>query len=189
MSEPNRCKWAKSPEEKEYHDNEWGVPEFEDQKLYEFLLLESFQAGLSWLTILKKREAFRKAFDEFDYHTIARYNSTKVNELLHSAQIIRNKRKIEAAIANAKAFQKVQEEFGSFSSFFWSYTNHTPIINSWQKSSEVPAKTPLSEKISRDMKKRGFTFFGPTICYSLMQAVGMVNDHEINCFRYKEVQT
>ncbi len=183
-----RCAWAKKPAEIEYHDKEWGIPVFDDKILFEFIVLESFQAGLSWLTILKKRTYFREAFDNFDYNLIAEYNNDKVKKLIRNPDIIRNKKKIEATINNAQAFKKIKKEYGSFKDYFWSFTNYTPIINSWKEASEVPAKTALSDKISHHLKKNGFTFFGSTICYSFMQAVGMVNDHEIDCFRYKEVQ-
>ena len=183
-----RCAWAKKPAEIEYHDSEWGVPVFEDGKLFEFIVLESFQAGLSWLTILRKREYFREAFDDFNYNAIADYTNDKVKQLIQNPNIIRNKKKIEATINNARVFKQIQKDYGSFKDYFWSFTNYNPITNSWQEADEVPAKTELSDKISHDLKKKGVTFFGSTICYSFMQAVGMVNDHETDCFRYKEVQ-
>ncbi|MFO8067485.1 MAG: DNA-3-methyladenine glycosylase I [Bacteroidales bacterium] len=187
MENKNRCAWAKKPAEIEYHDKEWGVPEYDDKKLFEFLILESFQAGLAWHTILKKRENFRKAFDDFDYNKIADYSTDKINQLITNPEIIRNKKKIEAAVKNALVFKQIQREFGSFKNYFWSFSNFTPIINRWKDASEVPAKTSLSDKISKDMKQKGFTFFGSTICYAFMQAVGMVNDHEMDCFRYNEL--
>lgn len=183
-----RCAWAKKPAEIEYHDKEWGVPVFNDGKLFEFIVLESFQAGLSWLTILKKRAFFREAFDNFDYKLIAAYTNDKVKQLIHNPNIIRNKKKIEATINNAQVFKKIQKEYGSFNDYFWSFTDYTPITNSWEKASDIPSKTELSDKISQHLKNKGFVFFGSTICYSFMQAVGMVNDHEVHCFRYKEVQ-
>lgn len=171
----------------EYHDKEWGVPTFDDAVLFEFLILETFQAGLSWITILKKRENFRKAFDNFDYKKIANYSEEKYEELLQDTGIIRNKLKIKSAITNAKLFMKVQEEFGSFSKFFWSYTGGKPITNIFDKREDVPATTELSDKISKDLKKRGFKFIGSTVIYAYMQSMGMVNDHTTDCFRYKEV--
>jgi DNA-3-methyladenine glycosylase I len=188
MKQIKRCSWAKKPAEVEYHDKEWGVPVFDDKILFEFIVLESFQAGLSWLTILKKRDYFREAFDNFDYNLVAEYTDDKVKQLIQNPNIIRNKKKIEATINNAQVFKKIQKDYGSFKDYFWSFTNYTPIINSWKNSGEVPAKTDLSDKISKSLKKKGFKFFGSTICYSFMQAVGMVNDHEVNCFRYKKVQ-
>lgn len=187
MENKKRCAWAKKPAEIEYHDKEWGVPEYDDKKLFEFLILESFQAGLAWHTILKKRENFRKAFDDFDYNKIADYSTDKINQLITNPEIIRNKKKIEAAVKNALVFKQIQREFGSFKDYFWSFSNFTPIINRWKDASEVPAKTSLSDKISKDMKQKGFTFFGSTICYAFIQAVGMVNDHEVSCFRYNEL--
>lgn len=172
---------------KEYHDTEWGVPVHDDQLLYEFLILEGAQAGLSWNTILQKRENFKKAFDNFDYIKIAAYNEKKVEELLNNAGIIRNRLKIEAVIANANALLKVQKDFGSFSNYVWKFVNDTPIINKFNTLEEIPAKTEQSELISKALKKRGFKFVGPTIIYSFMQAVGMTNDHTTNCFRYKEI--
>jgi DNA-3-methyladenine glycosylase I len=182
-----RCGWANKQPDIDYHDNEWGVPVHDDNKLFEFLLLEFFQAGLSWTTILKKRENFRKAFDQFDYQKIARYNQKKIDELLANTGIIRNKRKIHAAIRNAQAFIKVREEFGSFNNYIWSFVDFKPLINRWNNQKEVPASTELSDKISKDLKNRGFTFFGTTICYAHMQATGMVNDHTTDCFRYEEI--
>ncbi|MEN8188049.1 MAG: DNA-3-methyladenine glycosylase I, partial [Bacteroidota bacterium] len=157
-------------------------------KLFEFLILETFQAGLSWITVLRKRENFRKAFDNFDYRRIAKYDDNKFNELIQNAGIIRNKLKIKATISNAVAFMEVQKEFGSFSKYIWAFVNHKPIVNSWKTLNEIPAKTELSDKISKDLKKRGFKFVGSTVIYAHMQATGMVNDHVTDCFRHKEVK-
>lgn len=185
----NRCDWGKSPEiYREYHDTEWGVPVYDDHKLFEFLLLESAQAGLSWLTILKRREGYRNAFAGFDAEKVAAFDNKKVEELMQNADIIRNRRKIESAINNARVFRKIQDELGSFSHYIWAFVNHTPIINQFKTMAEVPAKTTLSEKISADLKKRGFTFMGPTIVYAHMQATGMVNDHLTTCFRHGELE-
>ncbi|WP_196889094.1 DNA-3-methyladenine glycosylase I [Aureivirga sp. CE67] len=185
----NRCHWVSDENiYKEYHDNEWGIPVYDDETLFEFLTLEGFQAGLSWITILKKRENFRKAFDNFDYKKIAEYDEAKYEELLQNEGIIRNKLKIKAAITNAKAYMEVQKEFGSFSKYIWAFVEHKPIQNHFKSSKEVPAKTELSDKISKDLKKRGFKFVGSTIVYAHMQATGMVNDHTTDCFRHKEVQ-
>lgn len=183
-----RCFWVSDdPLYIEYHDTEWGVPVYDDDKLFEFLILETFQAGLSWITILKKRENFRKAFDNFDYKKIAKYSEDKYEELLQNAGIIRNKLKIKATITNAQLFIKVQEEFGTFSKYIWSFTNGKPITNKFEKREEVPATTELSDAISKDLKKRGFKFVGSTVIYAHMQATGMVNDHTTDCFRYHEV--
>ncbi|XRE43759.1 DNA-3-methyladenine glycosylase [Tenacibaculum discolor] len=183
-----RCFWVSDdPLYIEYHDNEWGVPVYDDDKLFEFLILETFQAGLSWITILKKRENFRKAFDNFDYKKIAKYSEDKYEELLQDAGIIRNKLKIKATITNAQLFIKVQEEFGSFSKYIWDFTNGKPITNKFEKKEEVPATTELSDAISKDLKKRGFKFVGSTVIYAHMQATGMVNDHTTDCFRHHEV--
>ncbi len=183
-----RCAWVgNDPLYIKYHDSEWGIPVIDDGKLFEFLVLETFQAGLSWLTILKKRENFRKAFDNFDYKKIALFNDEKYKELLQNEGIIRNKLKIKATISNAREFIKIQNEFGSFSNYIWGFVNHKPIVNKFKKIDEIPAKTELSEKISKDLKKRGFKFVGPTVIYAHMQATGMVNDHTIDCFRYDEI--
>lgn len=180
-----RCFWVSNdPLYIEYHDKEWGKPVYDDGALFEFLLLESFQAGLSWITILKKRENFRKAFDNFDYKKIAKYNQEKFDELILNEGIIRNKLKIKAAITNAQLFIEIQQEFGSFSKFIWNYVDGKPIINKFKKREEVPATTELSDKISKDLKKRGFKFVGSTIVYAFMQATGMVNDHTTDCFKY-----
>ena len=183
-----RCDWAKKTIDIEYHDKEWGVPLHDDDKLFEFLILEGFQAGLSWNTILNKRENFRKAFDNFDYKKIAKYDQKKIDELLQNAGIIRNKLKIKAAITNANAFMKVQSEFGSFDKYIWLFTGEKTIINRWEDMKQLPATSKESDAMSKDLKKRGFKFVGSTICYANMQAIGMVNDHLVNCFRYKEIK-
>ena len=173
-----RCGWCTSSVlYKKYHDEEWGVPVYEDATLFEFLLLETFQAGLSWITILNKRENFRAAFNQFDYKKIALYTENKIHELLQDAGIIRNQLKIRSAVSNAAAFMKVQEEFGSFSNYVWKFTDGKPIQNNRQSLQEVPATTPLSDTISKDLKKRGFKFVGSTVVYALLQATGMVDDH------------
>jgi len=184
-----RCSWPSDDKLMiKYHDKEWGVPVHNDRKLFEFLILEGFQAGLSWRTILHKRENFRNAFDNFDFNKIAKYNKGKINSLLKDAGIIRNKLKIEAAITNAKAFLQVRKEFGTFDKYIWSFVNGKPIQNKFKSLKELPAKTKLSDKISDDLKKRGFKFVGSTIVYAHMQATGMVNDHLISCYRHKEVK-
>ncbi|HAN17143.1 MAG: DNA-3-methyladenine glycosylase [Bacteroidetes bacterium GWC2_33_15] len=183
-----RCPWPKKPLDTEYHDHEWGVPLHDDRKLFEFLVLDAFQAGLSWSTILNKRENFRKAFDQFDYHKISAYGQDKINELLHNEGIIRNKLKINATIKNANAFIKVQQEFGSFDKYIWSFTGGKTIINKWNELKEIPAKSKESDAMSKDLQKRGFTFVGSTICYAFMQAAGMINDHLVSCYRYKEIK-
>lgn len=186
--EKKRCNWCGTdPLYIEYHDTEWGVPIYEDAKLFEFLILETFQAGLSWITILRKRENFRAALDNFDYKLISNYNQIKIDELLLNPGIIRNKLKIKATITNARAFMQIQNEFGSFSTYIWSFVNNVPIKNSWNSMSDVPATTVLSDTISKDLKKRGFKFVGSTVIYAHMQATGMVNDHTKDCFRYQEV--
>ncbi|KGL58754.1 DNA-3-methyladenine glycosylase I [Polaribacter sp. Hel1_85] len=180
-----RCFWVTDSElYKKYHDKEWGTPVYDDKTLFEFLVLETFQAGLSWITILNKRENFRKAFDDFDYKKIAVYSENKYDSLLQDAGIIRNKLKIKSAITNAQLFMEVQQEYGSFSKFIWSYVNDQPIVNKFQKRADVPATTNLSDRISKDLKKRGFKFVGSTVIYAYMQAVGMVNDHTTDCFKY-----
>lgn len=184
-----RCEWSGTdPLYIAYHDEEWGVPVYEDQKLFEFLILETFQAGLSWITVLRKRENFRKAFDSFDYRIIANYSDEKEQELLNNAGIIRNKLKIKATISNAVAFMKVQKEFGSFSKYIWGFIDGKPKQNVFKAMEDIPAKTELSDIISKDLKSRGFKFVGSTVIYAHMQATGMVNDHVVGCFRYKEVQ-
>ncbi|MCB0459381.1 MAG: DNA-3-methyladenine glycosylase I [Flavobacteriaceae bacterium] len=183
-----RCSWCgNDPLYVTYHDEEWGVPVYDDDKLFEFLILETFQAGLSWITVLRKRENFRKAFDNFDYKKIANYTDKKFEDLLQDEGIIRNKLKIKATITNAQAFMKVQEEFGSFSDYIWGFTNGKPIKNSLNSLKDAQATTELSDKISKDLKKRGFKFVGSTVVYAHMQATGMVNDHIVDCFRYNEV--
>lgn len=185
-----RCSWAGSdPLYIEYHDNEWGYPKFDDATLFEFLLLESFQAGLSWITILRKRENFRKTFSNFDYHKIARYSQKKIERLLNDPGIIRNKLKIESAIKNARGFIKIQKEFGSFSEYIWGFVGGRPIVNKWKSFKEIPVADDIAKEMSKDLKKRGFNFVGPTICYSFMQAAGLVNDHLISCPFHKKPQT
>lgn len=183
-----RCTWAeKNDLMKDYHDLEWGVPVFDDKKLFEFLILEGFQAGLSWQIILNRREAFRTALDGFDAEKIARYDEARLGELLQNAAIIRNKLKIMACVTNARRFIEVQQEYGKFSDYIWSFTGHKPIVNTYLRQEEIPARTPLSDKISADLSKRGFKFVGSTIIYAHMQATGMVNDHLVSCFRYREI--
>jgi DNA-3-methyladenine glycosylase I len=184
----SRCDWAGNDTlYQKYHDEEWGIPVYDDATLFEFLILETFQAGLSWITILRKRENFREAFDQFKYHKIAKYDIDKENELVLNQGIIRNKLKIKAAITNAQAFLKVQEEFGSFSKYIWAFVDGKPIQNKFKSMNEIPANTPLSDIISKDLKKRGFKFVGSTIIYAHMQACGMVNDHLTTCFRHKKL--
>lgn len=186
--EKHRCGWCLGdPLYEAYHDTEWGVPVRDDETLFEFLILETFQAGLSWITILRKRENFRKAFDGFDYKVIAQYDQQKVDELLQDPGIIRNKLKVHATVSNAKAFMEVQQEFGSFSAYIWGFVDGQPIKNAIEHYKKAPATTALSDAISKDLKKRGFKFVGSTVIYAHMQATGMVNDHEIHCFRYDEV--
>ena len=183
-----RCAWCGNDELYiKYHDEEWGVPVFDDRKQFEFLVLESAQAGLSWLTILKKRENYRKAYEGFDPVKVARFDERKVEELINFDGVIRNERKIRASINNAKRFLEIQKEFGSFSNYIWRFVDYKPIINSWKSISELPAKTKLSEEISKDLRNRGFEFLGPIIIYSHMQATGLVNDHIVDCFRYKQI--
>ncbi|MDG1851239.1 MAG: DNA-3-methyladenine glycosylase I [Gammaproteobacteria bacterium] len=184
-----RCAWAgDDPVYQKYHDLEWGVPVHSDKKLFEFLILEGMQAGLSWITVLKKREAFRKAFDSFDYNKMANYNQAKIDELLQNPGIIRNKLKIHAAVSNARAFLKVREQFGTFNKYIWGFVDNIPLQNAWPGTQELPASTTLAETISKDLKKRGFSFVGPTIVYSHMQATGMVNDHTTDCFRHRALK-
>jgi DNA-3-methyladenine glycosylase I len=183
-----RCQWAGSdPLYVSYHDIEWGTPVFDDRVLFEFLILEGMQAGLSWLTILRKRENFRNAFDNFDALKISNYGEKDIKRLLNNDGIIRNRLKINAAIENARQFLKVQEDFGQFSEYIWRFVNHKPLINKWKSMKDIPATTPLSEKMSKELKKRGFKFVGSTICYAFMQATGMVNDHQVDCFRYSQL--
>lgn len=183
-----RCEWAGSdPLMLAYHDREWGVPEHEDRGLFEFLVLEGAQAGLSWSTILNKRENYRRAFDHFDPQIVAGYDEARIQTLLQNDGIIRNRLKIRSAVANARALLRVQAEFGSFDRYIWSFVDGSPVINAWNSLGEIPAKTDASEAMSRDLKRRGFNFVGPTICYAFMQATGMVNDHVVSCFRYQQV--
>ena len=184
MDAKNRCAWCEKDDlYRDYHDNEWGNPVYDDAKLFEFLVLETFQAGVSWHLILKKRENFRKAFLNFDYQQIAHFGEFEEQELMKDAGIIRNSLKIKSAIANAKAFIKVQEEFGSFSNYIWGFVDGKPIENQFTELSQIPAYTPLAEKMSKELKKRGFKFIGPTTMYSQMQATGMVNDHLLSCWK------
>jgi DNA-3-methyladenine glycosylase I len=183
-----RCEWVSSdPLYIEYHDEEWGLPVHDDRKLFEAILLDGFQAGLSWLTILRKRENFRKAFDNFDAKKIADYDGKRVDELLSNVGIIRNRLKVQAAITNAEAFLATQKEFGSFDQYIWRFVHGKPRVNRWKRMQDLPASTAESDAMSADLRKRGFKFVGSTICYAFMQAVGMVNDHTVDCFRYREV--
>jgi len=185
----SRCDWANyNALMKDYHDKEWGVPQHDDLILFEFLILEGMQAGLSWNTILTKRENFRKAFDNFNFTKIVKYNDRKIEELLLNEGIIRNRLKINAVITNAKAIIKLRKEFGSFDNYIWGFVNNKPIHNVWKSLNELPSNTELSDKISKDMKKRGFKFIGSTIIYAFIQAVGIVNDHTTSCFRYNEIK-
>ena len=184
-----RCEWCESSElYTKYHDEEWGAPVFDDQKHFEFLVLESAQAGLSWITILKKRENYRKAYDNFDPKKVARYTDVKKEKLLSNAGIIRNRLKIEASINNAKRFLEIQKEYGSFSDYIWSFTKGKPVVGKWESIKEIPARSELSDTISADLKKRGFKFLGSVIIYSHLQATGIINDHIKSCFRYKEIK-
>lgn len=185
----NRCRWAQKSElEINYHDIEWGVPLHDDQLLFEFLILEGAQAGLSWSTILQKRDAYRLAFDNFDPVIVSNYDETKISSLLNNTGIVRNRLKIKATVTNAQAFLKIQKEYGSFDQYIWSFTKGKTIQNHWRSINDVPATSIESELMSKDLKKKGFKFVGPTICYALMQATGMVNDHTIDCFRHSELQ-
>jgi DNA-3-methyladenine glycosylase I len=189
MAGKNRCGWCRNdPLYVAYHDEEWGVPVFDDRTLFEFLILEGAQAGLSWSTILNKRENYRQAFDDFDAAKVALYDGIKIAALLTDPGIVRNQLKIGAAVTNAQAFLRVQDDWGSFSNYIWSFVDGRPIQNSWRDLSEVPATTPLAGSISKDLKGRGFRFVGPTIVYAHMQATGMVNDHLVSCFRYPEIK-
>jgi len=186
----NRCDWGNANELMiKYHDEEWGVPLHDDRKLFEFFVLEGFQAGLSWQIVLNKRENFRRAFDNFNIEIVAKYDKTKIAELVQDKSIIRNKQKIAATVNNANCFLEVQKEFGSFDKYIWQFVDFKPVVNSFSKMSELPAKTALSDKIAADLKKRGFKFVGSTVIYAHLQATGMVNDHLVGCFRYAEVQT
>ena len=184
---PTRCAWATTPLGIEYHDAEWGVPLHDDRQLFEFLVLEGAQAGLSWELILRKRDSYRDAFDGFDAVKVAAYDDAKVAELLANPGIVRNRLKVAAAIGNARAFLDAQREFGSFDAFIWGLAGGSPVRNAWQSHSDIPASTPESEAMSKELRRRGFRFVGPTICYAFMQATGMVNDHTVDCFRYGEV--
>ncbi len=183
-----RCDWCgNDPLYVQYHDEEWGVPVHDDRKHFEFLVLEGAQAGLSWITILKRREGYRRAFDDFDPVKVASYDDRKVEALLQDTGIIRNRQKVKSAINNARAFLAVQAEFGTFDQYIWSFVDDKPIINRFKTMADIPAETPLSLKLSKDLKQRGFSFVGPTIMYAHMQAIGMVNDHVVSCFRYREL--
>ncbi|WP_277058559.1 DNA-3-methyladenine glycosylase I [Trichlorobacter lovleyi] len=186
---PTRCAWTGADQlYRDYHDLEWGVPVHDDRLLFEFLTLEGAQAGLSWITVLRKRESYRAAFSGFDPELVARFDEQKVAELLANPGIVRNRLKIASTISNAHAFLQVQEQFGSFDAYLWRFVDGRPIQNSWRSIKEVPASTPVSDSLSRDLKKHGFRFVGSTICYAMMQAVGMVNDHTVDCFRWQELQ-
>ncbi len=188
VNEIRRCSWCgKDPEYVRYHDKEWGVPVYDDRVLFEFLILEGAQAGLSWSTILKRREGYRKAFAGFDFEKVARFTRAKIESLMNNEGIIRNRLKIESAVTNAKAFLKVQEEFGRFSDYQWRFVDDKPIQNRWRSLKQIPAETAISKAFSKDLKQRGFKFVGPTIVYAHMQAVGMVNDHVTACFRHAQV--
>ncbi len=182
-----RCGWAKNDLMVAYHDAEWGVPAHDDRRLFEFLILEGAQAGLSWDTILRKRENYRAAFDDFDAEKIAGYDEKKLNEFLQNEGIIRNRLKIASAVSNAKSYLKVKDEFGSFDSYIWNFVDGLPVVNRWNNLSEVPAKTSLSDAMSKDLKRRGFNFVGSTICYAFMQACGLVNDHLTSCYHHSKV--
>jgi len=183
-----RCPWAGTdPLYIDYHDTQWGVPLHDDRRLFEFLILEGAQAGLSWITVLKKRENYRVAFEGFDPEKVARYDDARIGELIVNEGIIRNRLKIAAAIENARAFIKVQNEFGSFNAYIWQFVDGTPVRNQWKSMQQVPAQTTTSMQMSEELKKKGFKFVGPVICYAFMQAIGMVNDHLVDCFRYSEI--
>jgi DNA-3-methyladenine glycosylase I len=182
---PVRCSWARSQPSIRYHDEEWGVPLHDDRTLFEFLVLEGAQAGLSWETILNRRENYRAALDGFDAQRVAKYDRRKMSQLLKNPGIVRNRLKIASAVQNARSLLKVQKEFGSFGSYVWQFVNGKPLVNSWKAGERLPARTAESDALSKDLKKRGFNFMGSTICYAFMQAVGMVNDHMVQCFRYK----
>ncbi len=186
---PIRCNWCGSdPLYMKYHDEEWGTPLHNDSKLFEFIVLEGFQAGLSWLTILKKRRAFQKAFCGFDAHKIVRFSQSDIKALMQDSSIIRNRAKIEATIHNARLYLEIIERFGSFDSYIWRFVENRPIVNEWKSEDMIPAKTPLSEAMSKALRQKGFKFVGPTICYAFMQAVGMVNDHITACYRYSQLK-
>lgn len=184
-----RCQWAGShPLEIAYHDTEWGVPVHDDRRLFEMLILEGAQAGLTWRTVLKKRESYREAFAGFEPGAVACFDEARIEALLHNTGIVRNRLKVQSAIRNARAFLKVQEEYATFDAFIWRFVGGTPTVNRWRSLAEIPAQTQASVRLSKDLKKRGFNFVGPTICYAYMQAVGLVNDHTVDCFRHREVQ-
>ncbi|RMH87935.1 MAG: DNA-3-methyladenine glycosylase I [Calditrichaeota bacterium] len=189
MTSVKRCEWVPNndPLYQRYHDEEWGVPVHDDRKLFEFLILDGAQAGLSWRTILHKRENYRKAYDGFDPQKVARYDEQKIAQLLSDPGIVRNRLKVRASVENARAFLKIQEEFGSFDAFIWQFVGGKPRQNRWKSLSEIPARTPESDAMSKELKRRGFKFVGSTICYAFMQAAGMVNDHVVDCFRYREL--
>ncbi len=189
MTSVKRCEWVPNndPLYQRYHDEEWGVPVHDDRKLFEFLILDGAQAGLSWRTILHKRENYRKAYDGFDPQKVARYDEQKIAQLLSDPGIVRNRLKVRASVENARAFLKIQEEFGSFDAFIWQFVDGKPRQNRWKSLSEIPARTPESDAMSKELKRRGFKFVGSTICYAFMQAAGMVNDHVVDCFRYREL--
>ncbi len=184
-----RCQWCESDVLYiKYHDEEWGVPVHSDRKLFEFLILEGAQAGLSWITVLKKRVTYREVFDNFDFNKVALYEESKIQSLLNNPGIIRNKLKVRAAVKNAQAFIKMRKEFGTFNKYIWNFTEHKTQQNSWKNLKDIPVNTKISDSMSRDLKKRGFIFVGSTICYAFMQAIGMVNDHIVNCYRYRELK-
>lgn len=184
----NRCEWSGTDElYVKYHDEEWGVPIHDDKVHFEFLILEGAQAGLSWITVLRKRENYRKAFDNFDVKKVAKYTENKIEKLLQNPGIIRNKLKVRSTVSNAKAFLEVQQEFGTFDKYIWQFVNYKPILNKWKKMSDLPATSKESDTLSKDLKKRGFKFVGSTIMYAHMQAIGMINDHTVDCFRYKDL--
>lgn len=187
-NQPRRCPWAKTDLSMAYHDTQWGVPLHDDQKLFEFIVLEGAQAGLSWETILQRRASYRRAFAQFDPQKVARFNTHDFRRLVHDAGIIRNRLKIQSAIANASAFLKVQEQFGSFDNYLWRFVNGHPIVRHRRRHRHLPSRSRESDVLSRDLKSRGFTFVGTTICYAFMQAVGLVNDHLVDCFRHSQVQ-
>lgn len=184
-----RCEWCGVEEQYiKYHDKEWGLPIHSDRKLFEFLILEGAQAGLSWITVLKKRKTYREVFDQFNFNKVAKYKEAKIQSLLKNPGIIRNQLKVRAAVKNANAFIEVRDEFGTFNKYIWQFTDGKTVQNSWKSLKEIPAQTEISILMSKDLKKRGFTFVGPTICYAFMQAIGMVNDHVVGCFRYKQLK-
>src|SRR5262245_4139823 len=187
VSSKPRCPWGTSPAMIAYHDEEWGIPQHDDRVLFEFLILEGAQAGLSWSTILAKRDAYRKAFSNFNPQKVSKYSNEKLSELLANPGIVRNRLKIESTVRNARAFLEVQKEFGSFDRYIWQFVGGKPLTNKWKSGSRLPAQTPESVSMSKDLLKRGFNFVGPTVCYAFMQAVGLVNDHLVDCFRYAQI--